>query len=123
MAEIMTAAYSVRIPVACVPGAIPAAEREMHFALGRRLFTALALERAPLNNGYEFRFAVDALAPVTQFIANERLCCPFMRFVVELEAGADTIVLRMTGPSGTRETLDAELNPGQRQSAECGCHV
>ena len=33
------------IPLACVPGAIPADERDGHFALARRLFGEAVLER------------------------------------------------------------------------------
>ncbi|MBB6094993.1 hypothetical protein HNQ60_003880 [Povalibacter uvarum] len=119
----MTAAKTTSIPIACVPAAIPAGERRAHFALAERLFGELALGRLPLDDGYQFRFPATALSIVTKFLTNERLCCPFMRFALEIEPGTDAIVLRMTGPIGTREILDAELNLDHCKSTGCGCHV
>ena len=66
--------------LACVPSAIPAAERAAHFALGRKLFTELAEERTDLPSGYAFRFRPDALVALARFVANERKCCPFVSF-------------------------------------------
>jgi hypothetical protein len=96
------------IPLACVPGAIPAAERPAHFALARRLFTEDAAERREWGEGYAFRFAADAFEPVARFVANERKCCPFLDFEITAEA-AGPVWLRLTGPAGTRAFLDAEL--------------
>ena len=95
-------------PLACVPGAIAADERAAHFELIRRLFGQAAEERRDEANGYAFRFAGDELASIARFVANERKCCPFLSFTIE--AGGDGPVwLRMTGPAGTREFLQAEL--------------
>lgn len=105
------------IPVACVPAAIPEAERSSHFALARRLFTVLAKERKDLPSGYAFRFEVSELATVSQFIANERKCCPFMTFEVDVAPADGPLWLRMSGPEGTRAVLDAELG----LSGSCGC--
>jgi hypothetical protein len=68
------------VPVACVPSAIPAAERSAHFALARRLFAEIAAERKLLCDGYAFRFDASELEAVSRFVANERRCCPFMAF-------------------------------------------
>ncbi len=46
--------------LACVPSAIPAAERATHFVLARKLFTGLARERTELADGYAVRFEPDA---------------------------------------------------------------
>lgn len=98
---------ATRIPLACVPGAIPPDERAAHFALLDRLF-ASALSRDPLANGYAYRFDASALEDVARFVGRERSCCPFLTFTIELAAPADTLWLRLTGPDGTREFLDAE---------------
>jgi hypothetical protein len=103
--------------LACVPSAIPAAERAQHFALAKRLFLETARERQALPNGYAFRFEAVALGDVVRFVENERKCCPFMKFQVDVESGAGPLWLRMTGPDGTREVLDAELN----LPSACGC--
>lgn len=109
--------------IVCMPGAIPASARAEHFALAARLFNEIAVSRTALSDGYEVRFPGETLTSVAQFVANERLCCPFMRFDIELHAGISTLVLRMTGPLGTREVLDAELWRGQCDSTGCGCNV
>lgn len=103
--------------LACVPSAIPATERKAHFELARDLFTKRATERVPLPEGYAFRFDSGEFEDVTRFVTNERKCCPFLTFEVELAAQSGPLWLRMTGPEGTREVLDAELNLGR----SCGC--
>lgn len=96
--------------LACVPSAIPADERQAHLQLARDLFTRRATQRMPLPEGCSFRFDAGDFADVVRFVANERECCPFLTFQVELAAQSAALWLRMTGPKGTREILDAELN-------------
>ena len=96
-------------PLACVPGAIPARERTTHFALLTRLFGESARTRERLPDGYCFRFDGDALDDVTAFIVNERRCCPFLFFTLEVAPAEGPILLRLTGPAGIHEFLDAEL--------------
>lgn len=103
--------------LACVPGAIAASERPAHFELAKELFQIRAAERLALPNGYALRFAPDALEQVAKFIANERKCCPFMTFELELKSHDGTLWLRMTGPAGTAKVLEAELNLANA----CGC--
>jgi hypothetical protein len=111
------------IPLACVPTAIPAAERSAHFALARKLFLELAEKREDLPSGYVFRFKVSALEPVARFVENERKCCPFMTFELEIAPASGPLWLRMTGPDGTRALLDAEFNlSGSSLSSRCGCN-
>jgi len=104
------------IEFACVPGAIAPEEREAHFALARLLFGELVEERAALPNGYAYRFPPDALGRVARFVANERKCCPFLSFELVI-AESGPLWLRMTGPAGTREILDAELEGARRTAS------
>lgn len=103
--------------LACEPSAIPAAERQEHFALGRELLEARAIERVALPNGYAIRLEPEALEAVARFVANERKCCPFLTFELTLGSASGPLWLRMTGPEGTRAVLDAELNI----TGCCGC--
>ena len=103
--------------LACVSGAIPLGERQAHFSLAKELFHERALERMTLPNGYAVRFPNDALEAVARFIANERKCCPFMSFEMTLGPEEAPLWLRMTGPEGTKDVLDAELN----LTSCCGC--
>lgn len=104
-----TTETSMPIPLACVPGAIPEAERPLHFALIRRLFDETVEEREPIPNGYAFRFPADALEPLSRFLLNERKCCPFLSFALEAAPAGGPVWLRLAGPEGTRDFLDAEL--------------
>jgi hypothetical protein len=92
-----------------VPGAIPADERAAHFELSGRLFGAAARERLELTNGYVYRFDVARFDDVARFVTNERRCCPFLDFTIELRGADDAVWLRLTGPDGTHAFLDAEL--------------
>ena len=97
------------VPLACVPGAIPAAERRAHFALAGRLFGAELRERRALPDGYAYRFDAEAFDDVARWMANERRCCPFLTFTLELEPDGGPLWVRLAGPAGTRAFLDAEL--------------
>jgi hypothetical protein len=99
----------VSTALACVPGSIPPAERAAHFALVARLFGGAVLERRELPDGYAFRFDAKSFDQVARFVANERRCCPFLTFTVEVAPAAGPLWLRLTGPTGTREFLEAEL--------------
>lgn len=105
----MEAAGTPQVPLACTPGAIPADERPAHFALARRLFAEVVRERRDLPDGLAFRFTADAFEQVARFVANERRCCPFLHFELSVEPADGPVWLRMTGPPGTREFLQAEL--------------
>jgi hypothetical protein len=105
------------LALACVPFAIPEAERTEHFELARRLLTERAMERADLPQGYAFRFENEAFESVARFVANERKRCPFMTFELTLAPESGPIWLRMTGPEGTRSVLEAELN----LAGSCSC--
>src|SRR5262245_22683049 len=102
--------------LACIPSAIPLSKRAGHFMLARKLFTQLVRERTDLPTGFALRFAAEAFEDVARFVDNERKCCPFIAFEIALEPGGDALWLRMTGPEGTRDVLQAELDLGD------GCH-
>lgn len=97
------------VPLACVVGAIPEAERPAHAALTRALFGADVLEREDFPDGLAFRFAPEALGDVARFVVNERRCCPFLDFEIAAPAPHESVWLRLTGPEGTRAFLEAEL--------------
>lgn len=106
-----------QVELACVPSAIPASERSQHFKLARQLLCELTEERQELPNGFAWRFHASHFEAVARFVANERKCCPFASFELTIAPAGGPIWLRLTGPEGTREVLQAELDlPGQ-----CGC--
>ncbi|HJU66444.1 MAG TPA: hypothetical protein VJ596_12230 [Gemmatimonadaceae bacterium] len=103
---------STTVPVACVAGAIAPEERQGHFALIARLFREDVRERRTIAGGYGYRFEPQMLDDVARFVSNERRCCPFLRFSIELAPDDGPLWLHLVGPVGTREFLDAELASG-----------
>jgi hypothetical protein len=102
------------IQLACDLAAIPLEEREAHELLARRLFFDAVPERQELPDGYAFRFRADQYALLTAFIANERLCCPFFRFTLEVAPAQGPLWLRLTGDEGVKEFIHAEFPKEER---------
>jgi hypothetical protein len=99
--------------LSCQVDAIPAEERAAHGARIKRLFGSASLERVDLPDGYRFRFAVDELGEIAQFISVERVCCPFLHFVMEVNGNHDSLTLLITGPPGAKAVVGAELLPAR----------
>jgi hypothetical protein len=96
-------------PLACVPGAIPAAERTAHFARLRNLFAMQMLERVEVDDGFAWRFDVDALDEIATFVSLERLCCPFLHFRIDVHPDDGPVWLTIHGPPGSRSFVEAEF--------------
>lgn len=96
--------------LACVAEAIPASQRARHAELLTRLFATAAVERQAVPGGYQYRFDAAAFDDLTRWIANERRCCPFLAFALDVAPDGGPLRLRLTGPEGTRELLDVELH-------------
>ena len=84
MSNTIPGGVGARAALACVAAAIPAADRSAHFALVQRLFHRAVREQLELPNGYAFRFAAETFGEVARFMENERRCCPFLTFTIEL---------------------------------------
>lgn len=96
------------LPLRCLPSAIPADERRAHFERTRDLFMEVR-EREELPEGLGFRFDAQHLTAIALFVEYERRCCPFLRFVIDQRPEGGAVWLRLTGPKGTREFLQAAL--------------
>jgi hypothetical protein len=70
----------------------------------------LVLERAEIKNGFSYMFEGkdEILDKLNDFIKTERMCCDFFAFQVTVEA--QTALLTITGPNGTKEFLKAEVD-------------
>jgi hypothetical protein len=114
----MTSSHAQQdIPIVCDLTAIPAEERAAHETRGKHLWFEAFQERHELADGYAFRFRAEDYPLVVAFIANERLCCSFFRFVVEVTPGQGPIWLRITGPAGAKEAVQAAYPLELLQSA------
>jgi hypothetical protein len=90
------------IPIACDLGAIATQDRSRHAALLDSLRTRTR-ERRELSDGYAFRFDADTstLTNLAAWVGLERLCCPFLRFTIEVEPGG-SLWLRLTGSADVK---------------------
>jgi hypothetical protein len=92
--------------LACNLNAIPAAVREQWVETGKQVYAAVQ-EVQDLPDGYGFRLPPDSaiLLKVAEYIANERLCCAFIHFTVEIESNGGPFWLRLTGGEGVKEYM------------------
>ena len=98
-------------PIACDMSAIEAGRREQHIATGREVFQAVT-EIRELPDGYAFRLPdePDVLVKTAEFISLEKLCCPFLGFVIEVEAEGGPVWLRLTGREGVKAFIREEVS-------------
>jgi hypothetical protein len=97
-------------PFACNMDAIKPGRRQQHIATAGQLFRAVKSIRE-LPNGYAFQLPdeSDTLQLVAEFIALERLCCPFFGFTLEVEPEGGAVWLQLTGREGVQPFIKAEI--------------
>jgi hypothetical protein len=98
-------------PIACDMGAIEPGRRQQHIATGKEVFRAIE-EIRELSNGYLFRLPdePEMLVRAALFISLEKLCCPFMGFVIEAEPEGGPLWLRLTGREGVKAFIREEVS-------------
>ncbi len=96
--------------LACDLTAIPSSVREEHIITAPQLFAA-AQEVQDLLNGYAIRFLNEPgrFMTIAKFIENERLCCPFFNFGLDIEPNNGPVWLKLTGGEGVKELLQITL--------------
>ena len=106
-AEAMTEKES---PFACDVTAIAPEQRGAHIANIEKLFRSVRSSRE-LPDGYAFELPNDSdvLLTAAEFIANERLCCPFFDFAIEIEREGGPVWLRLSGRDGVKPFIMAEI--------------
>ncbi len=67
----------------------------------------LAKEVKAIDSGYALRFAAEdgLLLKLAKIMEQERKCCPFLKFRLQVECATGTIGLDITGPEGTKKFL------------------
>jgi hypothetical protein len=97
-------------PFACDMTAIEVSKRGQHIATIDALFRSTG-EIREMPNGYAFRLPneSDVLVKAAEFIALERLCCPFFGFSLEIEPEGGALWLRLTGREGVKPFIQAEI--------------
>lgn len=98
------------VGLACDLNAFTPVQRDHHLAHATALFGAVR-ELRELPDGYTVRTpdVPDILAQLADFVAHERLCCPFLNFSIEVAAHSGPICLRITGPEGAKNLIAAEI--------------
>lgn len=98
-------------PLACDMSALAPEKREEHITTSRELFSHIVSIRE-LTDGYAFELGngPDAIVKAAQFIALEKLCCPFLHFALEVEAEGGPTSLRLSGREGVKEFVREEIN-------------
>jgi hypothetical protein len=98
-------------PFACDPFALTPEARKQHFdELGPAL-RARKKSIRELGDGFEFEFPSDAATAqlVSEWVAGERLCCPFFDIDVHVERDGGSLWLRLTGREGVKQFIQADL--------------
>ena len=69
------------------------------------------LKREELSDGYCYTFVGSdkTLDQVITFIKAERQCCNFLTFNIVIEDDQSDIILNITGPDGTKEFINTEM--------------
>jgi len=97
-------------PFACDMTAIPPEQRGVHIATIERLFrSAKSMRELPDGYAFELPNDSDALLTAAQFIARERLCCPFFAFGIEVEREGGSVWLSLMGREGAKPFIIAEI--------------
>ena len=99
------------LPLTCNMGVFTPAQRESHIQATTELIRAVQGVQE-VENGYEFTLPSEAefISKIAEFISNERLCCPFLKFTLNIMPNSESIFLSLTGPMGTQEFLRAEFD-------------
>jgi hypothetical protein len=97
-------------PLVCNMNVFTPAQRDSHIQTTMELIQAVESVQG-VENGYELRFPnqTEFIAKIAEFISNERLCCPFLKFSLTVASNNEPVSLSLTGPMGTQEFLRGEF--------------
>ena len=97
-------------PFACDMTAVAPEQRGAHIATIEKLFRAVQRSRE-LPDGYSFELPneSDVLLLAAEFIINERSCCPFFDFALEIEREGGPMWLSLKGRDGVKPFIMAEV--------------
>lgn len=109
-----TATAPIKRPVvfACNMKAMTPAQRQRHSEVLSPALRSAKLSVNELSDGYAFQFPSDAktFQTVTEWVGNERLCCPFFDFDIRIGDETVPMTLRISGPEGVKQFIRAELS-------------
>jgi hypothetical protein len=96
--------------IACDLSAFTDAQREHHLALAQKLLEAV-FEIHKLPDGYALRLPDEPgiLFEIADFINDDRLCCAFIRFGLEVEPGLGAIWLKLRSAAAAEAFISDEI--------------
>lgn len=100
-------------PIAC---SLTTAELRDREATLLAEFRSAVVETEELQDGYAFRLSGDRnwIGLIAELIVAERECCPFLAFELAALTERGPLIVRVTGPAGTKEFLRTLLcKPGE----------
>ena len=97
-------------PLVCNISALSPQQHARRRELASRL-RPMVRQVVPMSDGYALRLEDrgEVLTQVAEFITLERLCCPFLKFQLEVEADGGSTWLRMSGRRAVKEFLAGEF--------------
>jgi len=98
-------------PFACNRAALSAQARQRHFDELSPALRARKKSIRELRDGFEFEFPSDTATfqLVSEWVAGERLCCPFFDIDVHAEREGGSLWLRLTGREGVKQFIRADF--------------
>ena len=110
-----------QLPIACDLGAIDPDRRPAHLVRIERLLRELPVAVETLPDGLAFRFDPEHYTMIAELVGQERLCCPFFRFVLDVAPERGPVWLSVTGPTDARAILGALTGtPGTPKLTDLG---
>ena len=97
-------------PFICYVYALSPKERNRHFNELGPMLRKLKTGVRELADGYEFQFPTDwkTFQLVAEWVAGERLCCPFFEIQMRVEKEGGPLWLRLTGRDGTKQFIQSD---------------
>jgi hypothetical protein len=107
----VTAPSSAEPPFACDRSALSPQARQRHFDELSPALRARKKSIRELPDGFEFEFPPDpaTFQLVAEWVAGERLCCPFFDIDVHLDREGTSLWLRLTGREGVKQIIRADF--------------
>lgn len=104
-------------PFACNINAFTVRERIRHFAELGPALRKLSTGVRELPDGYAFQFPADAktYALLSEWIDQERRCCPFFDIALRVEREGGPLSMELTGRAGTKEFIQSDFGPWFRR--------
>jgi len=109
--QLLTSSQTERMsPLACNALALSSEARKRHFQEVGPALLKLKKSSRELPDGYEFEFPADqnTYQMLTEWVFQERLCCPFFDLAVRFDREGGPLWLRATGRPGTKDFIKGD---------------